>query len=304
MSDIVPQPNPIEREKAETQALKRRRDEVAASFGQWSAHPIQLAPEVATIDQSDPRFSKQIQGHGTHLRRILQSAADVVGRPLQELRVLDLACLEGLYGIEFARHGAEVVGIEGREANLAKALFARDALGLKNATFVQDDVRNLCAAKYGRFDIVLALGILYHLDVPAVFPFVERIAEVCTRLAVIDTHVSVQASHRCEYKGQSYQGRMFQEHASQASAAERQKNLWASLDNEVSFWFTRPSLFNLLAHVGFTSAFTCQNPAVPTQGADRDTILAVKGQRLKLHCIPQMNAARDESWPENSQAHA
>ncbi len=66
--------------------------------------------------------------------------------------------------VELARLGANVVGIEGREANLAKARFAKEALSLENPEFHQDDVRNLSKEKYGRFDVVLCLGILYHLN--------------------------------------------------------------------------------------------------------------------------------------------
>ena len=41
------------------------------------------------------------------LRRIVQVAADLLGKPLSQARVLDLACLEGHYGIEFAMQGAD-----------------------------------------------------------------------------------------------------------------------------------------------------------------------------------------------------
>ena len=40
------------------------------------------------------------------LRRILQIACDLAGKPLSQLRVLDLACLEGHYGIELAMNEA------------------------------------------------------------------------------------------------------------------------------------------------------------------------------------------------------
>ena len=50
---------------------------------------------------------------------------DITQCNFKELRILDLACLEGQYAIEFAMQGAEVVGIEGREANIQKAIFAK-----------------------------------------------------------------------------------------------------------------------------------------------------------------------------------
>jgi 2-polyprenyl-3-methyl-5-hydroxy-6-metoxy-1,4-benzoquinol methylase len=124
------------------------------------------------------------------LRRILQIACDLAGQPLNQLRVLDLACLEGHYGIELALHGAEVVGIELREANLAKARYVKDYLRLDRLTLYQDDVRNLSLEKYGQFDLVICSGILYHLDVPDMFHLVRRIFEVCTRLAIIDTLIA------------------------------------------------------------------------------------------------------------------
>src|SRR5438309_10055658 len=78
-------------------------------FGPWVANNIHLADDLYTI-------GKRIEGDEIKLRRVLQVVADATRRPLDTLRVLDLACLEGLYAIEFARHGATVVGIEGREA--------------------------------------------------------------------------------------------------------------------------------------------------------------------------------------------
>ena len=84
---------------------------------------------------------------------------------------LRFSLFRGHYAIEFAMQGATVVGIEGRESNVQKAIFAKDILNLENLTFYQDDVRNLSAEKYGQFDIVLCSGILYHLDSSDVFPF-------------------------------------------------------------------------------------------------------------------------------------
>jgi 2-polyprenyl-3-methyl-5-hydroxy-6-metoxy-1,4-benzoquinol methylase len=122
---------------------------------------------------------------------LVQTVADVCARPIAELRVLDLACHEGLNALEFGAQGAEVLGIEVREASVVKADFAKRALGLENVEFVRDDVRNLRAEQHGRFDVVLCLGILYHLDTPGLFELLARISEVCAHVAFIDTNVSV-----------------------------------------------------------------------------------------------------------------
>ena len=241
----------------------QKKQEIIGQFGEWTAHNIQLKDDIYTFDQKHPKFQDQLTRHGAHLRRILQAVSDATGKPLNTLRVLDLACLEGLYGIEFARHGAEVIAIEGREANIEKARFAKDVLELYNITFVQDDVRNLSAEKYGHFDVVLCLGILYHLDAPDVFHFIERISEVCRLVTIIDTHIGIVPTEHHTFAGREYHGISYIEHFPNSKPADRLKSLWASLDNEKSFWFTRPSLWNSTIPSGFHIGTYMPEPRLP-----------------------------------------
>lgn len=279
--------------------VKKERDEIVKRYDEWTAHNIHLQDGIYTYDQNHPDFNDRIAGYTRILRRVLQVASDLTNKPLNRLRVIDLGCLEGVYGIEFARHGAEVVGVEIREANIVKARFAKDVLSLSNISFVQDDVRSLSVEKYGQFDVVLCIGILYHLDAPDVFQFVETMSEVCRHLAIIDTHVGLQPNRTYAYKGQEYHGWTFTEHAPNESEEEKSKKLWASIDNEKSFWFSRSSLFNLLADVGFTSVYDCQNPALPGQFSDRDTLVAVKGQRQDVLSFSTRGGSIPVTrWPE------
>jgi hypothetical protein len=160
-------------------------------------------------------------------------------------------------------------------------------------------VRNLSVEKYGRFDVVLCLGILYHLNAPDVFHFVERISEVCQRLLIIDTHLAAtdpEISHN--FKGHEYHGIPFTEHAADASLEDKLKAGWASLDNEKSFWFTPPSIFNLLSETGFTSAYSCMGPvAIEWAKAERHILVGIKGEPQKVISDP---AAPTELWPEES----
>jgi hypothetical protein len=167
---------------------------------------------------------------------------------------------------------------------------------------IQDDVRNLTAAKYGHFDVVLCLGILYHLDAPDTFTFLEQLADVCTGFAIIATHTSLAAVECHTYKGSNYWGSSFQEHRPESSPQERQKARCASLDNLRSFVLTPASLFNGLARAGFTSAFQCRIPPetiyeypVPKVGFDWATFVAIKGVRVTLESTPLLN---DRAWED------
>ena len=244
-------------------------------------------------------LTKKITGNEIKLRRIVQIVSDIVGKPFNELRILDLACLEGLYAIEFARCGAEVVAIEGREANIEKARFVKNVFSLGNLELVKDDVRNLSKEKYGSFDVILCLGILYHLDIPDVFSFLEMISEVCRKVTLIDTHVSQRAEKSYTYNGKEYWGSSFIEHDTQSTLEERAQALWGSLDNLTSFWPARPSLYNLISHVGFTSAYECHIPKSKEE-RDRITVMAVKGHRRELICCPLTNTEPAKDLPENS----
>jgi 2-polyprenyl-3-methyl-5-hydroxy-6-metoxy-1,4-benzoquinol methylase len=100
--------------------IRLGRDNLVKLHGAWTAHCIYLGEGIYTFDEP------QVPRADSRLRRCLQVAADMVLEPLDKIRVLDLACLEGMFAIEFALHGARVVGIEGREVNLAKAQFAKN----------------------------------------------------------------------------------------------------------------------------------------------------------------------------------
>ena len=91
--------------------------------------------------------------------------ADAIPRNLTGLSVLDIGCNGGFYSIEMKRRGAErVLGIDFDEDYLAQARFAAEVTGL------DIEFRRLSVYDVGalgeRFDIVLFMGVLYHLRHP------------------------------------------------------------------------------------------------------------------------------------------
>lgn len=271
--------------------LKHQKKEIIKKYGPWTAHNIQLGDNIYTIDN-------RLVGDEIKLRRIVQILSDIACKPMENLRILDLACLEGLYAVEFAQHGAKVTAIEGREANIEKARFVKDALSLDNLDLHLDDVRNLSRERYGAFDAVLCLGILYHLDSPDVFLFMDNIASVCDHYLILDTHISTSAEEFYVSNGKKYRGKYYKEHSPESSREERLSAVWASLDNDRSFWLTRQSLYNLLTHSGFTTVFECHTPAESQKPDDRFTLLAIKGRPETLLSSQVANSQPISDYPE------
>ena len=276
----------------DSEQIERERQEIIRQHGDWTADNFQLSGDIYTIGKDSPILP-------TRPLRVTQIISDHFGGTFAGLRIADLGTLEAAYAVEFARRGARVVALELRDRNLAKSCFARDVLGLDTLEFVKDDVRNFTVEKYGTFDVVLASGILYHLDVPDVFTFVENVARACTKLAIIDTHIGIEPDESFEYKGKTYSGWHFIEYGSKPTPEEVEQKNWLSVGNVKSFWLTRPSLFNLMHDVGFTSAYECHIPS-HLAPLDRLTAVGVKGQPQSMLTNPVYTESRQPRFPEQT----
>src|SRR6266700_3860465 len=272
-------------------AILEMKDQIISKYGPWHVNNVYLQDDVYTI-------GPKMVGDEIKLRRIVQCVLDHTGGTLDGLRVLDLGCGEGIYSIEFARQGASCVAIEGRKPNAEKVRFVKRALSLDNMEVLQEDVRNLSAAKHGHFDVVLCLGILYHLTASEVVDFVANLYDVCRKICIVDTRVELRPKTSYVFDGATFWGKWGEEHWPGYSKKVKLARLGASLDNEYNFWVSRPSIYNLLSHVGFTSVYECNIPAEPTKPADRFTFVAVKGQPCQLLSAPLMATHPRGGMPE------
>jgi tRNA (mo5U34)-methyltransferase len=92
--------------------------------------------------------------------------ADAVPADLSGKSVLDIGCNAGFYAIEMKKRGAaRVLGIDADERYLAQARLASDALGFHDIEYRRLDVYDL-GALGERFDLVIFMGVLYHLRHP------------------------------------------------------------------------------------------------------------------------------------------
>ena len=107
--------------------IQNKMDRLIREHGEWS-YNIPLGHDIWT--RGNEHFPH------TRLRRMVQIVGDLAGKPLKDCRVLDLGCLDGMFSLEFAMHGAETIGVEIREDHIKKCEFARDVHGLQNLTFL------------------------------------------------------------------------------------------------------------------------------------------------------------------------
>jgi precorrin-6B methylase 2 len=230
----------------------------------WTAYNLKLADDVWTNPALPDFFATD-----ERLGAITRTIHAFFGSDLTRLRIADLGCLEGGFSLALARSGAEVIGFDAREENLIRARFVRDHFGLGNLRYECVDVKAFSPDVNGRFDVVLVLGLLYHLDEPV--EWLARIAGCATRLLIVDTHVAPHDStvkklhhtiarvghlERLTVDGIAYLGRWFRE-------LERGRDLrperWAAWSNERSFWLTRESLFRAMRHAGFGLVYEQQD---------------------------------------------
>lgn len=88
-----------------------------------------------------------------------------IPKDLRGSSVLDIGCNGGFYSIEMKRRGADrVVGIDFDDVCLAQARFACDVMGVEVELRRMSvyDVKDL----HEKFDVVLFMGVLYHLRHP------------------------------------------------------------------------------------------------------------------------------------------
>jgi tRNA (mo5U34)-methyltransferase len=102
---------------------------------------------------------------GDYPRQKFARFAHAIPDDLQGKTVLDIGCNAGFYSIEMKRRGAaRVVGIDSHDGYLAQARFAAKVTGM------DIELRKLDVYDVGKlrekFDVVLFMGVLYHLRYP------------------------------------------------------------------------------------------------------------------------------------------
>jgi len=111
---------------------------------------------------------------------------------LSGLTVLDVGCSDGFYSFESEKRGAaRVLAVDNYSSvyidNPSGFNVAHESLQSR-VEFLKSDLFDLDAQQIGQFDVVLFLGVLYHLRHPLLA--LERLATLCRRQLIVETVIA------------------------------------------------------------------------------------------------------------------
>jgi SAM-dependent methyltransferase len=143
--------------------------------------PVRHADPRALADSPDRPLQR--------FRHFMPWLLDACGGTLAGKRVLDIACNSGFWSMQCALLGArEVVGFDARQELIDEANLIASIVGVENTDFRVLDFWDMRPETLGgTFDVVLNLGILYHLPKP--LEALELTKAVAREHVVLDTVV-------------------------------------------------------------------------------------------------------------------
>lgn len=105
--------------------------------------------------------------HDTRQRMIDDALTHRMNGEVNGKTVIDLACNQGYFSAQMAARGAASIhGIDARQEHIDDALLIHRAMGYDNFSAEVCDIEDVSKERFGQFDIVLMLGLIYHLENP------------------------------------------------------------------------------------------------------------------------------------------
>lgn len=136
--------------------------------------------------------------HETRLAMLRQVIDGHFGGSLAGRNAIDIACHQGWFATRLAGWNADdVFAVDARAEHVADTTMIRDALQLSKLRVEQSDVHALDPARTGRFDLVLMLGLIYHLENPV--GALRQARALCRNACVVETQVVPGMSGMVDY---------------------------------------------------------------------------------------------------------
>ncbi len=156
------------------------------SFSQWH---YQFDLDGVKTPIFDPGH---VNRHEQRRRYFFDPLVQLVGGSLKGSRVLDLGCNAGYWSLQAIQNDCDfVLGIDGRQMHIDQANLVFDVKGVEKSRyeFRRANLFDFDLSSYAPFDVVLALGLLYHISKPV--ELLEKIERINRDILVIDTELSM-----------------------------------------------------------------------------------------------------------------
>jgi tRNA (mo5U34)-methyltransferase len=254
-----------------------------------------IAPQLAAELRREPRWmypwrlapGERAPLLADELESVHATRRDLIEGPVRErlaavgpgATAVDLACNEGWFSQCMLDWGAaRVVGIDVRELHVRRARLVREHFGIEpeRLALEEGDVFALDTARLGTFDVVLNLGLVYHVEDPV--GAIRRARELTAPggLCVVESQLTRQAEPILHGWGRP-------DHLESAPASfaarlehDQESNTLASAGGVVSLIPNRAALELAMAAAGFEDVrFLEARPGQDPQYVEGDRAIAV-----------------------------
>src|SRR5215211_7034375 len=172
-----------------------------ASFPRWH-YQFDLRGNLTPIHKEG-----RVNRHTQRKKLFFDPVVRLFGGSLEGKRVLDLASNAGYWSLASIEAGADyVLGIEGRQMHVDQAnlVFEVKEVERDRYDFVLGDIFETDIRQFGTFDVVLCLGLMYHISKPV--ELMEKISEVNDDVLAIDTTMSLAHGSFLELRREPTEG--------------------------------------------------------------------------------------------------
>lgn len=198
-------------------------------------------PAYGRLDSARPKieWSYPVGGDGDHRLQVFRHILSL----FPPGRLVDLGAGHGAFSLAALDLGWQVTAVDARTDRMPMT---------PGIDWIQQDVRTF---DLPGFDIVLVLGLLYHLEIQDQLALLRRCSQTVT---ILDTHHSERPTHL----ERGYAGHTFHELPAER-AAELPSSQRAAWGNMSAFWPTQPDLVRMLHDCGFETVLALVPPNVP-----------------------------------------
>lgn len=256
------------------QEIQRRVD----SFDRWH-YEFDLDGVKTSIH--DPT---RVNRHRQRKAYFFDPLVELMGGSLEGKRVLDLGSNAGYWSLAAIEAGADFVfGIDGRQMHVDQAnlVFEVKAIEPKRYEFAVGNIFDFDFEELGRFDVVLCLGLMYHISKH--MDLMEIIDAVNDDVLLIDTKIS-----------RTY-GSYLKLHKENTASARN------AVDFELVMWPSRHAVYDLASQFGYEVVtlkprFTDWTGSQAYREAGRRAFLCAKKSDLSRLSAPLESHRRKPRW--------